>query len=67
MAGHVVSLEVSHAIPIGNVDIKLPVRKGTKLLGTMTISKGGVDWKKAHAHSSVSMNWTQFAELMASA
>lgn len=46
MAAHVASLEVSHAIPIGNVDIKLPVRKGTKLLGTLTISKGGVDWKK---------------------
>jgi hypothetical protein len=49
MAAHKVSMQVSHEIPIGNVDITLPVRKGTKLLGTLTISQGGVDWKKAHA------------------
>lgn len=67
MATHAVSLQVSHAIAIGSVDITLPVRKSGKLLGTLTISQGGVDWKKAHAHSSVSVNWTRFAELMAQA
>ena len=65
MATHAVSMQVSHAIPIGSVDITLPVRKGGKLLGTLTISQGGVDWKRAHAHSSVSVNWTRFAEMMA--
>ncbi len=66
MAAHKVSMQVSHEIPIGNVDITLPVRKGTKLLGTLTISQGGVDWKKAHARRSISVNWTRFAELMES-
>ncbi len=61
---HKVSLEVSHAIPIGNVDIKLPVRSGNTLLGVLTISQGGVDWKKAHARHSVSLRWKRFAEVM---
>jgi hypothetical protein len=67
MATHSVSLQVAHAVPIGSVDITLPVRKDGKLLGTLTISQGGVDWKKAHAQKHVSFSWTQFAELMASA
>jgi hypothetical protein len=67
MAAHSVSLQLDHAIAIGKVDITLPVRKGSKLLGTLTISQGGVDWKKSHAHSSKSVTWTQFAELMANA
>ena len=61
---HKVSLEVSHAIPIGNVDIKLLVRSGNTLLGTLTISQGGVDWKKARARKDVSLRWKRFAELM---
>ena len=65
MATHAVSLQVDHAIPIGHVDITLPVKKGAKLLGTLTISQGGIDWKKAYAHKSVKLNWTQFAEMMA--
>ena len=64
MPVHKVSLQLAHEIPIGNVDIKLPVRSGNTLLGTLTISKGGVDWKKAHAHSSKSLTWKRFGEVM---
>ena len=67
MAVHRVSLQIAHEIPIGSVDITVPVRRGPKLLGTLTISQGGVDWKKAYAHKSVSVNWARFAELMANA
>lgn len=67
MAVHHVSLQISHEIPIGGTDIALPVYKGTKLLGTLTISQGGVDWKKAYARKSISVTWSGFAELMASA
>jgi hypothetical protein len=64
MATHDVSLQVSHAIPIGKVDIEIPVRKSARLLGTLTVSRGGLDWKKAHARKSVSVTWTQFAKMM---
>lgn len=65
MAVHDVSLQVSHPIPIGKVDIEIPVRKGGRLLGTLTVSRGGLDWKKAFARQSVSVTWTQFAKMMA--
>jgi hypothetical protein len=65
MPTHAVDLKISHAIAIGGVDITLPVRRGRTLLGTLTISRGGVDWRKAHARSSVSLNWAKFAEMMA--
>jgi hypothetical protein len=67
MATHAVALKIAHEIALGKVDITLPVRKGPDLLGTLTISKGGVDWKKAHARKSVSLTWTQFADIMADA
>jgi hypothetical protein len=67
MAVHKVGLKVPQEIELGKVDITLPVRRGGSLLGTLTISRGGVDWKKAHAHSSVSVTWTKFAELMTNA
>jgi hypothetical protein len=67
MAVHHVSLNISHEIPIGGTDIALPVYRGKKLLGTLTISQGGVDWKKAYARKSKPFDWTRFAELMENA
>jgi hypothetical protein len=67
MAVHHVALQISHEIPIGGTDIALPVYRGTRLLGTLTISQGGVDWKKAYARKSISMTWSRFADVMAAA
>jgi hypothetical protein len=67
MAVHKVSLQVAHEIPIGGKDIALQVYKGSKFHGTLTISQGGLDWKKTYARKSVSVDWTKFAELMANA
>jgi hypothetical protein len=41
------------------------VKRDGSLLGVLTISKGGIDWKRAHARESVSLSWKAFADLMA--
>jgi hypothetical protein len=67
LMAHKISLELAHAIPIGNVDIKLPVRNGNTLVGTLTISQGGVDWRKANARIPTKVTWKKFADLMENA
>jgi hypothetical protein len=65
VATHAVGLKIAHEIPLGKVDITLPVKRGNALLGTVTISRGGIDWKRAHARQSKSLTWKEFADLMA--
>jgi hypothetical protein len=66
VAAKKVSLKVPSAIEVGNVDVEFEVRDGTNLMGTVAISRGGIDWrpKGKHRANSVSVTWTQFAALM---
>jgi hypothetical protein len=65
MAAHKVELTISHPVNIGNVDVVFEVRNGNALLGKLEISKGGVDWRKAHSKSGPkSATWAEFAEWM---
>jgi hypothetical protein len=59
-----VTLEINHAIEVGNVDLTFKVRDGSRLVGTLTISKGTIDWKKSGAHTSVQKTWTEFGNVM---
>jgi hypothetical protein len=63
MAKHV-TLSISHDIEIGNVDVVFKVRDGSALIGTVTISKGSIDWRKANARNSINKTWREFADLM---
>ncbi len=64
MATQTVTLSLKQPIEIGNVDLVIGVRQGGRLAGTLTISKGSIDWRKAHAHESVSKTWAEFASIM---
>jgi hypothetical protein len=66
VAAKKVSLKVPSAIEVGNVDVEFEVRDGANLMGTVAISRGGIDWrpKGKHRANSVSVTWTQFADLM---
>jgi len=65
MAATQINLRVPTPIPVGSVDIEFEVRKDNVLQGRVKISRGGIDWRKAHAQTSKSLNWDQFAALMA--
>jgi hypothetical protein len=60
-----INLKVPTAIPVSSVDIEFEVRKNNELQGKVTISRGGIDWRRAHARKPVSLTWDQFAALMA--
>jgi hypothetical protein len=63
MAGQNVSLRIDHPINVGNVDIEIEVRTGSRLVGRVTISQGGIDWTPARKRK-IKMDWRQFAGLM---
>jgi hypothetical protein len=47
MANHEVSLNISRPIPVGNVDIEIPVRRNRRAFGKVNVSKGSIDWVPA--------------------
>lgn len=65
MAIKKVSLRVPASIEVGNVDVEFEVRDGMELMGTVAISRGGIDWRARGKRSATSVTWKQFAEQMA--
>lgn len=51
MADHDVTLEIPRVIEVGNVDIKIRVKRNGSRFGTLTISKGSIDWRPLKAKS----------------
>jgi hypothetical protein len=68
MAKHAISLAFSKEIEVLNSDIVIVARKDGEKLGTLTISKGTIDWRPKNARpgsaSETQLSWTKFAELM---
>ena len=49
MAEHDVSLRIQSAIEVGNTDLKIRVKRNGTRFGTLTISKGTIDWRPVNA------------------
>ncbi|MDA8038245.1 MAG: hypothetical protein M0Z69_03625 [Actinomycetota bacterium] len=55
------------AIPVGNADVAFAIWQQGELLGTMKISRGGIDWYKRKAKTRTGRaTWQQFKEWMES-
>ncbi len=71
MAKHNISLAFSKEIEVLNSDIVVVVRKDSEKLGSLTLSKGSIDWRPKNARpgskSETQLTWAKFAELMESA
>jgi hypothetical protein len=66
MATHDVSLNISRPIPVGNVDIEIPVRRNGRAFGRVKISKGSIDWMPANkSKTAYWLDWAEFARFMA--
>ena len=46
IATHDVSLNLTKPIPVGSVDIEVPVRRNGRAFGKAKISKGAIDWMR---------------------
>ena len=64
MPRHDVRLKMKAEIPVGNVDIEIPVRIDEELRGRLQISTGTVDWRPRHGKKSVQMTWSRLADLL---
>jgi hypothetical protein len=66
MATHEVSLNITKPVPIGSVDIEIPVRRNGRAFGKVKISKGAIDWMPANkSKTAYYMEWGEFAKFMA--
>jgi hypothetical protein len=66
MATHEVSLNITKPIPVGNVDIEVPVRRNGRAFGKVKISKGAIDWMPANkSKTAYYLDWSEFAKVMA--
>jgi hypothetical protein len=64
MPKHDVRLNLKTEIPIGNVDLEIPVYIDGALRGRLEVSTGSIDWRRRNARKPISLSWTKFAELM---
>ena len=66
MATHDVSLNITKPIPVGNVDIEVPVRRNGRAFGKVKISRGAIDWMPANkSKTAYYLDWSEFAKVMA--
>lgn len=68
---HAINLQFSKEIEVLNSDIVVIVKKDGEKLGTLTLSKGTIDWRpknaRAGSKTEVQLSWTKFAEVMTNA
>jgi hypothetical protein len=67
MAAKKISFKVSSPIEVGNVDVEFEVRDGAALMGTVAISRGGIDWRGKGKRRAAPVSWARFADLMSGA
>jgi hypothetical protein len=68
MAEHHITAEFQREIPIDNKDLKIVVRRRKKVFGTLTLSKGTIDWRPTKKHrggeNEIKLTWEKFDQVM---
>jgi hypothetical protein len=70
MSQHKVTLNIPQnivptAIEVHHADVQFDVRQDKGRFGTLTVSKGGIDWRpKWHHDRACSLTWKQFDLMM---
>ncbi len=63
-----ISLKITKKIEVLNSDLVIVAKQNGRLLGTLTISKGTVDWRpkdrKAGKKGETQLGWAEFARIM---
>jgi hypothetical protein len=49
---------------LGKEDIRFDVHDDEGKVGTLLVSKGGVDWRPAHGKLAYRVRWERFGEIM---
>ena len=64
---HVVSLSTPTALSVGSGPLELPVRRGGRRYGVLTVSARGVQWKPSTSRPPVEVSWEDLPGALASA
>ena len=64
MAKHDVRLKLQAEVPVGNVDLEIPVRIDGALRGRLQISTGTVDWRPRSSKKPIRLTWSALADLI---
>ncbi|MCW2997755.1 MAG: hypothetical protein JWN65_1304 [Solirubrobacterales bacterium] len=64
MPKHNVKLKLHAEIPVGRVDMELPVYIDGALRGRLQISTGTIDWRPRSSRKAVRLDWSKFANLI---
>lgn len=67
---HSIGLKLPKAVDVQSSDVVVVVRKDGERLGTLTISRGTIDWRPRNAKSGkkgeTQLTWSRFAQIMES-
>ena len=68
MAEHKISAYFNQPIDVVNSDLEIVVKRNNKTFGTLTISKGSIDWrptkKRIGGKNEVQLSWAKFDRRM---
>jgi hypothetical protein len=65
MASHDVALKVATELPVGAVDLEIPVKRNGRKIGTFTVNANGVSWNPATAKAATSVTWEELPAALA--
>jgi len=63
MAAHIVKVKLPRRVELLSKDLEVEVRSNGRLVGTLKISKGSLDWRDAADQYSRVLRWQKFARL----
>jgi len=52
------------SVELGKVDAEIHIKKDGKQFGTITISKGDLEWYPCNAKKPYKLNWTEFDKMI---
>ncbi|MCI2239496.1 Lsr2 family protein [Paenibacillus sp. TRM 82003] len=66
MASHDVALKVATELPVGAVDLEIPVKRNGRKIGTFTVNANGVSWNPSTSKAPTSVSWEELPAALSS-
>ncbi|WP_369052623.1 Lsr2 family DNA-binding protein [Kineococcus terrestris] len=66
MASHDVALKVATELPVGGVDLEIPVKRNGRRVGTFTVNANGVSWNPSTSRPATSVSWEDLPAALSS-
>jgi hypothetical protein len=68
MATHEIKLKLTKGIEVLNTDVKIVVKRNGATFGTLTLSRGTIDWRPKKKHvggkNEIQLGWNRFDKVM---